>query len=231
MLKGVRKNNLYYYQGSIVVGTVVATTSSTKEDAEATKLWHMRLGHAGKKSLQILAKQESLKGTKACKLEFYEHCVMGKQRRGKFGTEYHNTKGILDYVHSYVWGPAKNSSIGGRHYFVTFVDDFSMRVWVFPMKNKDDVLGIFLKWKAQDENQTGRNIKVLRTDNEGEYKSDQFLKVCQDCGIVRHFTVRKTPQQNEVSKRMNKTLVEKVCCMLSNAELGRKFWVEAVKYA
>jgi len=56
MLKGVRKNNLYYYQGSIVVGTVATTTSSTKKDVEATKLWHMRLGHAGEKSLQILTK-------------------------------------------------------------------------------------------------------------------------------------------------------------------------------
>ena len=80
--------------------------------------------------------------------------------------------------------------------------------------------------------QEGRlSIKVLRTDNGGEYKSDPFLKVSQDCGIVRHFTVRKTPHQNGVSERMNKTLVEKVRCMLSNAELGREFWAEAVTYA
>ena len=58
MLKGVRKNNLYYYQGSIVVGTVVTTTFSSKKDAEATKLWHMRLGHAGEKSLQILTSRD-----------------------------------------------------------------------------------------------------------------------------------------------------------------------------
>ena len=83
----------------------------------------------------------------------------------KFGTTIHNTKGILDYVHSDVWGPAKTLSIRGTHYFVTFVDDFSRRVWVFTMKNENDVLEIFLKWKAQVENQTGRKIKVLRTDN------------------------------------------------------------------
>ncbi|KAG6415529.1 hypothetical protein SASPL_122941 [Salvia splendens] len=57
MLKGVRKNNLYYYQGSTIVGTVATATSSNKKDAEATKLWHLRLGHAGERSLQILAKQ------------------------------------------------------------------------------------------------------------------------------------------------------------------------------
>ena len=148
-----------------------------------------------------------------------------------FGTAIHDTKGILDYVHSDVWGPAKTPSLGGRHYFVTFVDDFSRRVWVFTMKKKDEVLGVFLRWKAQVENQTGRKIKVLRTDNSGEYKNDPFLKVCQKSGIVRHFTVRKTPQQNGVSERMNKTLVEEVRCMLSNVGLGRQFWAEAVTYA
>ncbi|KAG6434403.1 hypothetical protein SASPL_106035 [Salvia splendens] len=61
MLKGVRKNNLYYYQGSTVVGIVATATSSNKKDAEATKLWHLRLGHAGERSLQILAKQGLLK--------------------------------------------------------------------------------------------------------------------------------------------------------------------------
>ncbi|CAL9015461.1 unnamed protein product, partial [Prunus brigantina] len=81
------------------------------------------------------------------------------------------------------------------------------------------------------ETQSGRKIKTLRSDNGGEYKSDPFLKVCQDEGIVRHFTVRETPQQNGVAERMNRTLLEKVRCMLSNAGLGKAFWAEAITYA
>lgn len=81
------------------------------------------------------------------------------------------------------------------------------------------------------ETQTGRKIKKLRSDNGGEYKSDPFLQVCQEEGIVRHFTVAGTPQQNGVSERMNRTLVEKVRCMLSNAGLTKGFWGEAIKYA
>ena len=50
-------------------------------------------------------------------------------------------------------------------------------------------------------------------------------------GIERHFTVRETPQQNGVAERMNKTLLEKVRCMLSNASLTKNFWVEALTYA
>ncbi|BBG98496.1 hypothetical protein Prudu_007914 [Prunus dulcis] len=99
------------------------------------------------------------------------------------------------------------------------------------MKRKDEVLKIFLKWKKMIETQSGRKIKTLRSDNGGEYKSDPFLKVCQDEGIVRHFTVRETPQQNGVAERMNRTLLEKVRCMLSNAGLGKAFWAEAITYA
>ncbi|CAB4307464.1 unnamed protein product [Prunus armeniaca] len=160
--------------------------------------------------LRGLVNQGLLKGAKACKLEFSEHCVLGKQTRVQFGTAVHHTKGILDYVHTDVWGPSKNASWGRSHYFVSFVDDFSRRIWVYTMKRKDEVLKIFLKWKNMIETQSGGKIKTLISDNGGEYKSEPFLKVCQDEGIVRHFTVKETPQQNGVAERMNRTLLEKV---------------------
>jgi transposase InsO family protein len=137
-------------------------------------------------------KQGLLKGAKTCKLDLCEHCVLGKQTRVKFGTAIHQTKGILDYVHSDVWGPTKTASMSGKHWFVTFVDDYSRRSWVYTMKHKDEVLGIFLNWKKMVENQTGKKIKVLRSDNGGEYTSYPFLKVCKEEGIVRHFTVPRT---------------------------------------
>ncbi|CAL9009245.1 unnamed protein product, partial [Prunus brigantina] len=162
------------------------------------------------KASQGLVKQGLLKGAKACKLEFCEHCVLGKQIRVKFGIYIHHTKGTLDYVHIDVWGPSKNAPWGGSHYSVSFVNDFSKRIWVYTIKRKDEVLKIFLKWKKMIERQSGRKIKTLRSDNGGEYKSDPFFKVCQDEGIVRHFTVRETPQQNGVAERMNRTLLEKI---------------------
>ncbi|KAI5312944.1 hypothetical protein L3X38_042118 [Prunus dulcis] len=124
-----------------------------------------------------------------------------------------------------------NASRGGSHYFASCVDYFSKRIWVYTMKRKDEVLKIFLKWKKIIETQSDRKIKPLRSDNVGEYKSDPFLKVCQDEGIVRYFMVRETPQQNGVAVHMNCTLLEKVQCMLSNAGLGKAFWAEAITYA
>ena len=75
--------------------------------------------------MKTLSDQGLLKGVKTCNLEFSEHCIKGKQTRVKFGTTIHNTKGILDYVHSDVCGSSKTPSLGGKHYFVTYVDDFS----------------------------------------------------------------------------------------------------------
>ena len=72
----------------------------------------------------------------------------------KFGTAIHHIEGFLDYVHSNVWGPTKSAYMGGRHYFVTFVDDFFRRTWVYVMKSKSDVFNVFLKWKNMVETQT-----------------------------------------------------------------------------
>ena len=206
------------------MGTAAAVLEADKV-AEMSRLWHMRLGHVGEKSLQTLAMQGLLKGAKTCKLDFCEQCVLGKQKRVKFGTAIHNTEGILGYIHTDVWGPTKTASLGGKHYFVTFVDDFSRRVWVYTLKSKDEVFETFLVWKKMVENQTGRKIKVLRSDNGTEYRNDQFSIFCKKEGISRHFTVIDTPQQNGVAERMNRTLLEKVRCMLSNAGLGKQFGV------
>ena len=192
VMKGIKRNNLYLYQGSTAVGTTAAVSKADKV-VEMSRLWHMRLGHAGEKSLQTLAMQGLLKGAKTCKLDFCEQCVLGKQKRVNFGTAIHITEGILDYIHTDVWGPTKTASLGGKHYFVTFVDDFSRRVWVYTLKSKDEVFETFLVWKKMLENQTGRKIKVLRSDNGTEYGNDQFSIFCKKEGISWYFTVRDTP--------------------------------------
>ncbi|GMP84677.1 hypothetical protein CsSME_00038115 [Camellia sinensis var. sinensis] len=101
-MKGTRQGNLYFLDGSTVTGRVAVSTSSSSEDdaSDTSKLWHMRLGHVGEKALQGLVKQGLLKGAKTGKLEFCEHCVLGKQTRIMFGTAIHRTKRILAYVHT-----------------------------------------------------------------------------------------------------------------------------------
>ncbi|KAG8473470.1 hypothetical protein CXB51_035763 [Gossypium anomalum] len=76
------------------------------------------------------------------------------------------------------------------------------------------------------EKQTGKQIKYLRTDNGLEFCSDEFNRLCKSEGIMRHLTVRHTPQQNSVAERINRTIMEKVRSMFSDANLPKSFWAE-----
>ena len=100
-LRAAHKRNMYFLDGSTIVGGATIASNITGEVAsDATRLWHMRLGHASENALQSLVKQGLLKGAKTFKLEFCEHCVLRKQTSVKFDTAVHQTKGTLDYVHT-----------------------------------------------------------------------------------------------------------------------------------
>ena len=75
-LMAICKRNMYFLDGSTIVGGATTTSDITREIAlDTTRLWYMRLGHVGENALQCLVKQGLLKGAKTCKLEFCEHCV------------------------------------------------------------------------------------------------------------------------------------------------------------
>uniref|UniRef100_A0A2N9FEH3 CCHC-type domain-containing protein n=1 Tax=Fagus sylvatica TaxID=28930 RepID=A0A2N9FEH3_FAGSY len=193
-----------------ILGGVAAVAESEDDD---TLLWHMRLGHMSKRGMRELHKRNLLIGIKSCKLDFCKYCIMGKQCRVRFKITTHKTKGILDYMHLDIWGPVRTPSKGGAQYFMSFIDDYSRKVWVYFLKNKSEVFAKFKIWKAKVENQTERKIKCLRIDNGTEYRDGDFLKFCEEHGIKRHFTVRKTPQQNGVAERLNRTITETARCL------------------
>ena len=94
-------------------------------------------------------------------------------------------------------------------YYVSFIDDFSRKTWIYFLRKKSEVFDRFKEFKALVENQTEKQIKVLRTDNGGEFCGNEFEEFCKKCGIARQKTTPYTPQQNGVVERMNKTLMEK----------------------
>ena len=73
--------------------------ASVNLNEDASKMWHMRLGHTSEKSMQSLAKEGLLKSAKTCKLKFCKHCILSKKVKVKFDNAIHRTKEILDYVH------------------------------------------------------------------------------------------------------------------------------------
>jgi hypothetical protein len=138
--------NIYKLLGSTILGGVAAVSESEDDD---TLLWHMRLGHMSERGMRELHKRNLLAGIRSCKLDFCKYCVVGKQCRVRFKTATHNTKGKLDYVHSDIWGPIRVASKGGAQYFMSFIDDYSRKVWVYFLKNKSDAFATFKKWKAE----------------------------------------------------------------------------------
>jgi len=86
-----------------------------------------------------------LKGAKTSGLELCEHCVIGKKMKVKLDTAIHRTERMLDYIHTDVWGPTMAASLGGNHYFASFIDDYSRRSWVYTMQHKNKVLDLSVK--------------------------------------------------------------------------------------
>ncbi|KAG8478350.1 hypothetical protein CXB51_028073 [Gossypium anomalum] len=115
VMKGQRKTaKLYVLQGSTVTGDAAVTFSSLSDD-DITKLWHMRLRHMSEN---------------------------GMQKRARFTRGIHNTKGTLEYIHSNLWGLFRVPSRGGANYMLTFIDDFSRKVWAFFLKQKSDIVQV-----------------------------------------------------------------------------------------
>ncbi|CAA7055049.1 unnamed protein product [Microthlaspi erraticum] len=162
--------------------------------------------------METLARKGYMKKDEVSNLGFCEACTMGKAHKQSFPKAKHTTKAILEYVHSDLWGsPSVTPSLSDSKYFITFIDDFSKKILV--------------------ENQTGKKLKCLRTDNGLEFCNNQFDKLCRESGVKRHKTCPYTPQQNGVSKRMNRSIMDKVRRMLTETGLNGEFWAEAASTA
>jgi transposase InsO family protein len=137
----------------------------------------------------------------------------------------------LELVHSDICGPIKPESNAKNRYFITFTDDFTRRTWVYFLKEKSGAFDVFKRFKALVERESNCLIQCLRTDRGGEFTSTAFNDFCSEQGIKRQLTAAYTPQQNGVSERKNRTLLNMVRSMLSDMNVPKEFWPDAVKWA
>ena len=206
-------------------------------------LWHRRYGHLGYDTLKQLKKDDSINGlggldTSVQREAPCEGCAFGKQHRNSFPKHSESrTKQPLELIHSDVCGPMSVDSVGGSRYFVTFIDDYSRYTVLYTMKSKGETLAKFKEYVALMENATGnkiqelRTVKRIRSDNGGEYTSKAFEEYCKGKGIKHEFTIPYSPQQNGVSERMNRTILDMARSMIHQSKLGLEFWAEAVATA
>lgn len=227
-LRGNLVNGLYILDGH----TVVNESCNAESSKDSTKLWHSRLGHMSINNMKILSGKGLIEKKEIKELAFCEHCVMGKSKKLSFNVGKHITEDILGYIHADLWGsPSVTPSISGKQYFLSIIDDKTRKVWLMFLKSKDETFDKFCEWKELVENQMSKKVKVLRTDNGLEFCNIKFNEYCAKNGIERHRTCTYTPQQNGVAERMNRTIMEKVRCMLDESGLEEKFWAETAATA
>lgn len=128
------------------------------------KLWHRRLGNTNRKNMIVLNKLQQINCNRYTE-ETCEICIEGKQSRQPFERSMNKSTEVLELVHPDLCGPMETTSIGGSKYFITFIDDYSRKIFVFIIKSKDEVLEMFKIFKNMCEKQTGKKIKKLRSDN------------------------------------------------------------------
>jgi len=202
---------------------------------ETEELWHRRLGHlnlASVKSLESMAVGYHIvkgpKETKVCLpcLEGKQHKVYNRHEPSKRMAE------RLEMIHSDTCGPFRTPSKAGAKTFALFIDDKTRMVWCHFMKSKTETPEAFKSFKALVEKHSGKAIKRFRCDNgKAEYDNATFQSLLRESGISYEPAAPYTQNQNGVSERMNRTIMEKARSMLLEARLPESFWAEAVNTA
>ena len=205
----------------------IADASVDKDKRKRLNLWHQRLGHLNVQQLKQTVAKCHVTGidlSDSDRLDFCEGCVEGKMSRYPFKPvgEIRSTR-KLKLVHSDVCGPMSTESFNGKRYFVTFIDDYSCCVKVYFIRHKSEVLQKFKEFEAAATNEADCKIGTLRTDNGGEYMSSEFEEFLKSKGIKHETSVVYSPQQNGVSERMNRTLLESARAMMYHAGLSKTF--------
>ncbi|GKA35972.1 putative ribonuclease H-like domain-containing protein, partial [Tanacetum coccineum] len=202
---------------------------------DESNTWHRRLGHINFKTMNKLVKGNLVKGLPSKIFEKDHSCVAcqkGKQHKASYKTKLVNSiSKPLHMFHMDLFGPTNVKSLMKKSYCLVVTDDFSRFSWVFFLATKDETSGILKTFITEIENQLDHKVKVIRSDNGTEFKNSIMNQFCEMKGIKREFSVARTPQQNGVAERKNRTLIEAARTMLVDSKLPTTFWAEAVNTA
>eukprot|EP01018_Ginkgo_biloba_P021889 Gb_29350 [translate_table: standard] len=159
-------------------------------------LWHYRYGHLNYGGLVMLIKNEMvvrlpfIQGSK----EICEGCIYEKQHRDSFLAPKFKAREPLELVDIDLCRPMRTLSMGKARYFMTFIDDYNRKIWVYFLKEKSKAFMKFVEFRAMEERQSGYKLRILHSDNGGEYISNEFNDFCKKIRIHKQYTIPYTPQ-------------------------------------
>ena len=214
-------------------GDMKRMSTKDKPPNASYRIWHLRLGHLHYDAIRKLQNQGQLVATGKIPTEPCSSCIMGKHVRSAFNQgPITRSQRVGEVVHSDVCGPMDTQGSAGARYFVTFIDDKSRFISIYPIVRKSDVVSRFKEFVEKLERELGmRTVRQVISDNGGEYTGEAFRRFCKDKGIHQVTTIPHTPQQNGVSERANRTIMEGARAMIQQNNMPRSCWPEAVVYA
>ncbi|GKC34429.1 putative ribonuclease H-like domain-containing protein [Tanacetum coccineum] len=235
LLKVPRQHNMYSFDMKTPSLTKDYACLIAKATSDESKLWHRRLGHINFKNLNKLVKGNLVRGLPS-KVFRNDHtcvaCQKGKQHKASCKAKLERTiTEPLHTLHMDLFGPTSVKSINHASYCLVITDDCTRFSWVFFLATKDETSGILQNFIRQIENQLNHRVKIIRSDNGTEFKNRDMLEFCGNKGIKQEYSNARTPQQNGVAERMNRTLIEAARTMLADSLLPTTFWAEAVSTA
>src|SRR4051812_41556642 len=115
---------------------------------------------------------------------------------------------LLVLLHIDLFGPVKTASVRGKKYGLVIVDDYSRWTWVKFLKHKDESHSVFFEFCTQIQSEKECKIIKVRSDHGGEFENRFFEEFFKENGIAHDFSCPRTPQQNRVVERKNRTLQE-----------------------
>ena len=200
--------------------------------SESQEIWHRRLGHLNRVNMNLL-KNGMANGVNCNdnKGQQCSACIVGKQTRKPFKDVGKRAKELLELVHSDLAGPMPVPSWSGSRYIFSIIDDFSRKIFIYFIKSKSETLQCFKDFAVWAENQTGRRIKTIRTDQGTEYVNHEFDSFLKSKGISHQMTIRYSPEQNGVAERTNRTMLDKARCLMQESRCHERMWAEAVNTA
>lgn len=215
VITGTGTDGLYKVR-AIKAPSLFAAPASVPAD-----VWHRRFGHLNNISLTKVSPSSSQK-------VWCEACALAKAHRLPFSSQLPMSESPLFQIHSDVAGPMPVVSTGSGRYVVSFIDDATRYNYVCVIKSKSQVFSQFVKFLNEAERLHGKQIKILKSDRGGEYMSNEFKKYLSDKGISFERAPPETPEQNPVSERFNRSLLERARAIMIDAGIPHHLWGEVV---
>ncbi|GJR55653.1 putative ribonuclease H-like domain-containing protein [Tanacetum coccineum] len=227
LLRVPRQNHMYSFDLKNVVPSGGLTCLFANATIDDSNLWHRRLGHINFKTMNKLVRGNLVRGLPSKLFENDQTCVAcqkGKQHKASCKTKtVSSIRKPLQLLHIDLFGPVSMKSINKKSYCLVVTDDFSRFSWVFFLATKDETPEILKNFITGIENQTDHKVKIIRCDNGTEFNNIIMNEFCEINGIRRKFSVARTPQQNGVAERKNRTLIEAARTMLADFKLPTTF--------